>query len=451
MVTRRLLMQDANQRLRTGDLEGAERGFLALIRSAPHDLDARLRAADGLLAAGANEGAIAAYVFVAREAALAGHPLKAIVALKILARIDPGVNDLLGALAQRYAAGAPTLGRAVRLAPPDPNAEVPAAAFIPNEVPTAAVLQLAAQAAASREGLPGWPETVAPIPLLSDLPPEAFARMLAAVQLRRVPAGEAVIREGEPGDAFFMVARGTMRVTRREGAPGTAGGLQPGAEVVLATLGEGSIFGEMALVSGAPRGATVSAAEDADVLVFGREALAAAARELTVVATALERFTRERLLSNLLATHPLFKPFDRAQRQQLAARFSAHDVAPGTVLIREGDVGRGIFLILSGEVDVTKVDGDARVLLAVLKTGDVFGEIALIEQGPTTATVTASRSTTVLFLAREYFERLVQEVPALRAYFEQLAEERQMDTNLVLASSRQGVAVDVAEDEIVLV
>lgn len=436
-------MQDATQRLRAGDLEGAERGLLALIRSAPHDLDARLRAADGLLAAGQNEGAIGAYAFVAREAALAGHPLKAIVALKILAHIDPGVNDLLGALAQRYAAGAPTLGRAVRLAPPDPNAEVPRVAFIPNEVPTAEVFQLAAQAATSRELLPGWPETVAPIPLLSDLPATAFAQMLAAMRLQRVAAGEAIVREGEPGEAFFMLARGSVRVTKRAIAPAAT-------ETVLATLGEGSIFGEMALVSGAPRGATVVAAEDSDVLVFGREALAAVARDLAVVATALDRFTRERLLSNLLATHPLFKPFDRAQRQQLAARFSAHDAAPGTLLIREGDVGRGIFLVLAGAVEVTKDDGGERVPLAVLESGEVFGEIALLEQSPTTATVTATRPTTVLFLAREYFERLVQGVPELRAYFQQLAETRQMDTNLLIASARADVALDLDEDELVL-
>ena len=138
------------------------------------------------------------------------------------------------------------------------------------------------------------------------------------------------------------------------------------------------------------------------MLVFGRAALEAAARELSTVAGALERFTRERMLANLLATHPLFKPFDKPQRQQLASRFSAHDVTAGTVLIREGDTGRRLFLLLTGEADVSKLDGDERVLLAVLKPGDVFGEIALIEHSVTTATVTAARSATVLFLAQKY-------------------------------------------------
>ena len=443
MVTRRLLTNDANQRLRAGDLENAQRGLIALIRSAPHDLNARLRAADGLLAAGKSTEALNAYVFVAKEAALAGHPLKSIVACKILVKVDPGAQQFLDALGQRYGAGSSMLGRAVRLAPPDPDAEIPAAAFIPNEVSTAQVFDLAAQVSVSRESLPGYPATVAPIPLLSDLPGDAFARMIAAVQLRRVANGEAIIQEGEPGDAFFMIARGTVRVSKH-GGPGVA------QDTVLAQLGEGSIFGEMALVSGAPRGATVTAVEDTDVLVFGRESLQAVAREVQVIASALDRFTRERLLSNLLATHPLFRPFDRAQRQQLAGRFSAHDAAPGTVLIREGDAGRGIFLILSGEVDVTKVDGSDRVLLAMLKAGDVFGEISLIEQSPTTATVTASRQTTVLFLSREVFERLVQGVPALKEYFHQLAEERMMDTNMVMATSRESMIPDAPADETVL-
>ncbi len=448
MVTRKILTQDANQRIRSGDNEGALRGLVALVRSAPHDLDARLRIGDALLIAGDNTQAIQVYAFVAREASLSGHPLKAIVALKILARIDPAINELLAQLAQRYAAGSPALGKSVRLSPPSPDAEVPTAAFVPNELDHAQVRAVAAQAATMRDGLPGYPANVAPIPLLSDLPPEAFARILAAVELRRLASGEAILREGEPGDAFFMLARGTARVTRRAGGGATT--VTGESDVLLATLGEGSIVGEMALVSGAPRGATVSIVDDGDVLAFGREALGAVARELDVVGQALERFTRDRLVQNLLATHPVFKPFDRAQRVQLASRFSAHDAPSGTVIIREGDIGRGLFLLLSGQVEVSRADNGQRVTLATLDSGDVFGEIALIEQGTTTATVTALRNSTVLFLSRELFDRLVQGVPELRAYFENLAQDRMMDTNLTLSAAREG-AEELHEDDLVLV
>lgn len=455
MVTRKLLTQDANQRIRAGDNEGALRGLVALVRSAPHDLDARLRIGDALLIAGDNTQAIQVYAFVAREASLSGYPLKAIVALKILARIDPAINELLGQLAQRYAAGSPALGKAVRLAPPLPEAEVPTEAFVPNELDYAQVRAVAAQAATLREGLPGYPASVAPIPLLSDLPPDAFVKMLSAVTLQRSPQGTAIIREGEPGDAFYMLARGTARVTRRAGGGGTV--VTPENDVLLATLGEGSIVGEMALVSGAPRGATVSVVDDSDVLVFGRDSLGAVAREIAVVGQALERFTRDRLVQNLLATHAIFKPFDRAQRVQLASRFSAHDAPAGAVIIREGDVGRGLFLLLSGQVEVTRESNGQRVVLATLDSGDVFGEIALIEQGTTTATVTAVRNSTVMFLSRELFDRLVQGVPELRAYFENLAQDRLMDANLTMSAAADGAPSEeeidavLDEDDLVLV
>jgi CRP-like cAMP-binding protein len=450
MLTRRLLTHDANQRLRTGDIDGALRGLIALVRSAPHDLDARLRIGDALLTAGELQGAVAAYAFVAREASLSGHPLKAIVAVKILTALDPSVQELLAQLAQRYAAGSSVLGRAVRLAAPSPDLEVPAAAFVPNELSVEQVRQVAAQAVVLRDGLPGYPANVAPIPLLSEIPPEAFASMLAAVQLQRLAAGEHILREGEPGDAFYMLARGTARVTRRSGAFATD--MTPETDLLLATLGEGSIVGEMALVSGAPRTATVSVAEDADVLVFGRDALTAVARDIAVVGVALERFTRDRLLQNLLATHPLFKPFDRAQRTQLAARFSAHDAPSGTSIIREGEEGRGLFLLLSGEVEVTREDHGERVILATLKSGDVFGEIALIEQSKTTATVTALRNSTVLFLGKELFERLIQGVAELHSYFENLAQERVMDTNLTLSAAREAAEPghELHDDDLVL-
>jgi CRP-like cAMP-binding protein len=336
----------------------------------------------------------------------------------------------------------------VRLAPPSPDAEVPAVAFVPNELTFEQVRTVAAQAATLREGLPGYPANVAPIPLLSDLPPEAFAKMLAAVTLKRLPPGEAILREGEPGDAFYMLARGTARVTRRAGGGGTV--VTPESDLLLATLGEGSIVGEMALVSGAPRAATVSSVDDSDVLVFGRDALAAVAREIDVVGQALERFTRDRLVQNLLGTHAIFKPFDRAQRVQLASRFSAHDAPAGTAIIKEGDMGRGLFLLLSGSVEVSRNDGGQRVVLATLESGDVFGEISLIEQTPTTATVTALRNSTVLFLSRELFDRLVTGVPELRAYFENLASERVMDTNLTLSAARDA-AEELHEDDLVLV
>ncbi|MCP4447301.1 MAG: cyclic nucleotide-binding domain-containing protein, partial [Myxococcales bacterium] len=98
------------------------------------------------------------------------------------------------------------------------------------------------------------------------------------------------------------------------------------AERDLAVLGENAVFGEMALLSNQPRSASVGVVKEADPIELTRESLAALADELEQVAAALHNFTRERLLSNLMARPPLFRPFSKAQQRDLLRRFTEHDV-----------------------------------------------------------------------------------------------------------------------------
>jgi hypothetical protein len=102
-----------------------------------------------------------------------------------------------------------------------------------------------------------------------------------------------------------------------------------------------------------------------------------------VLAERLDRFARERLLKNLLATSPLFKPFDHTQQMELLKRFEGHDLEPGTVIIREGDAGQGLFVIMFGEVEILNKDAAGREkTVAKLGAGEVFGEMSLLATGP---------------------------------------------------------------------
>jgi CRP-like cAMP-binding protein len=206
-----------------------------------------------------------------------------------------------------------------------------------------------------------------------------------------------------------------------------------GRQTELAQLGENAVFGEMALLSAQPRSASVCCVGEVDLFEVGRTSLATLADELGAVATALHGFTRERLLGNLMATSALFRPFNRMQQRDLLKRFTSHDVAPGTVIINEGEEGRGLFVVLSGELDVSRHAADGtRVPLGALKTGDVFGEMSIVHNARTAATVVAQRSATVLFLAREYVARIVAAVPEIKTYLEALAEDREIDNQLAL-------------------
>ena len=404
-----------------GDLGRAFRTYEAIVSAVPSDLDARMKVADLCVTARLHDLARRVYAAVAFYDLQGGRPLHALVAAQALHSLGADVVTLHESLAQLYGAGSPRLGRGGRLAPPDPDTTVPAPTLIDEPDPSAAA-HAAAEAASSTTSLTEFPSMFPPVPLLSELQSASFGRVLATVRVLRLPHGAAVVREGEPGTSFFLVASGNVRVFSTDAL---------GKQTELARLGEGAIFGELALVAAQPRSASVEVVGEADLLELGADALRAAAGELPQLAEALDQFTRERLLKNLLATSPLFRPFSPQQRVDLARRFTGHDVAPGTDLIREGDTGRGLYVVLSGEVEVLKGEEPFEQTLATLRTGELFGEIALIRHTPATATVRAGRPTTVLFLAREYFERLLGALPEMRAFFETLTEERLRDAETV--------------------
>jgi CRP-like cAMP-binding protein len=415
----------------------ALRLYDAIVAAAPLDFEARIRVADAALALG-DPGAARVYRAVGWYCLRSGHPLSALVCARVLEAHGGDAADLTASLVVSYGSESELLGKgATRIPlPPDSTAINVPDVRQPVASPADAVAAALARAEHATDKIDQLPAALHPIPLLSALSEAAFRRVLGTLVLRRMPAGALVVREGEPGNAFFFVASGQLRVYATDGL---------GRETELARLGENAVFGEMALLSAQPRSASVGCLTEVDLLEVGRQALASLADELGPVAEALHGFTRERLLGNLMATSPLFKPFNRLQQRDLLRRFTSHDVAPGTVVIHEGEQGRGLFVVLSGELDVSRRSADGTIVpLGGLRTGDVFGEMAMLRNAQTTATVVAVRPATVLFLGREYVERIVAAVPEIRSYLEALAEDREIDNQLVLGE-------DAPSDERVLI
>lgn len=422
MQTVRDLRQAGDTALHNGEFRQALLIYATWLRMQPLDLDARLRVADSLLALGALQPAAQVYTVLAQLAAHSGYPLRALIALKVLASLEPQLGSLIQGLADLYAAGSPRLGRGARPAPPDPNTPLPAGFQLGALPDDAALLSGALAIAGSLEGVrTQYPDKLLPIPLFSLLPPGDFAAVLSALKLVRARPGSDVIREGDAGQSFYVVARGSVSVWRKDREAG---------QIQLAELRDGAIFGELALLSSAPRSATVSAIQDCDLLEFDRDALTAASSTVATIARALSQFTQERLVNNLVTTAPIFRPLDRAQRMSLVKRFSAYEAEVGTALIRQGAPGQGLFVVLRGEVSVARSEDGNEVQLARLGPGDVFGEIALLGNEPTTASVTATQPTTVLMLGRDYFQKLVEAVPDVREYVERIRDDRLMDQRL---------------------
>jgi cAMP-dependent protein kinase regulator len=437
MPTLAQVKEAAAKMFSSGQPAVALRLYDAIVAAAPLDYDARIRVADCALALGKLAEAGRVYRAVGWYALRSGHPLPALVCARVLEAHGLLADDLVATLVVTYGTESEQLGKlAARVALPAPTTNVP----IP-ELQTAPPADLLATACARAEhatsAFSEWPTALHPIPLFSELSEAAFRRVLSTVLLRRLPADSLVIREGEPGTSFFFVAAGEVAVVSTDTL---------GRETELARLHENAIFGEMALLSAQPRSASVRTIGEVDLLELGRQSLAAIADEVAAVANALHAFTRDRLLGNLMAKSALFRPFDRQQQRDLLRRFTSHDVGPGTVIIHEGEPGRGLFVVLAGELEVTRRgDGGAPQPLGTLSLGDVFGEISLLRGVETSATVVAVRQSTVLFLGREYVERMVAAFPELRRYLEELAGDREVDNQLAA-----GIDVDFEEDQRVL-
>jgi CRP/FNR family cyclic AMP-dependent transcriptional regulator len=111
----------------------------------------------------------------------------------------------------------------------------------------------------------------------------------------------------------------------------------------------------------------------------------------------------------LLARTRLFANVDAAGLERIASRVSELDVPGDRVIARQGEVGTGFFVIVSGEVRVIR-DGET---LAHLGPGEFFGELSVLDGRPRIAQVVSAEPTTCLALASWDFEAIVQEQPSV--------------------------------------
>ncbi len=110
-----------------------------------------------------------------------------------------------------------------------------------------------------------------------------------------------------------------------------------------------------------------------------------------------------------LSRAPLFEGLSRGELEALAKVTEDLDDEAGKVLCREGESAREFFVIVDGEVAVTKGGDEVRTL----SSGDFFGEIGLIEDVPRTATVTAKTLVRYFVLTRQSFRSLLERQPEI--------------------------------------
>ncbi len=95
-----------------------------------------------------------------------------------------------------------------------------------------------------------------------------------------------------------------------------------------------------------------------------------------------------------------------------------------TMIFSENEPGAELYIIQKGTVKITKIVGDKEVLIALLPTGDIFGEMALLENKPRSASAIAHEEVTLLAVNKSNFQRMVQSQPQLITKLTTLLSER---------------------------
>ncbi|HET6346944.1 MAG TPA: cyclic nucleotide-binding domain-containing protein, partial [Myxococcota bacterium] len=333
------VFQAAEALLRAAKYPEALGAYLRVVRGVPAFWRARFRIADTLLNLKAPRPALEIYKALAWQAVKAGQPLQGLVAIKMATALDPSQREAIDIIAQLYNHGSDRVDIGLESLPRRLLKKGDEAGEL-GDLTGDALVATAAQEAADTQAMGALPAKLPPLPLFSFLDEDAFVAVLQSIGLKRFVQGNKIITEGQPGEAFYVLADGNVEVTRQAGTK----------TAQLARLGAGSVFGEMALISDAPRTATVTAMEDCEALELKRAALTEQAHKLASITQALKSFTHERFLTNLTATSPVFKPFPRSIRVEIVKKFRDFPVDAGDELITEGEAGQGLFLVMKGEV-----------------------------------------------------------------------------------------------------
>jgi cAMP-dependent protein kinase regulator len=412
--------------------DSALRWSAALLRSEPASALALLVSARLLAALGRREVAVEGLEVCVVRALDAGNLPLAVTAACDLKTLRADAEKHLDAIAKAFCAESPRLlGKGA--APPELPGEAQQFQPLPSALSGKALLAKAQEAVHEAKRLleaeraAGAPEQkVAPHPLFSALTEPQLRAMVGIFETSTVATDTVLIEEGTTGAEAFIVARGELEVRRLVDE-------DTKATMQLALLGNGALFGEMALLSRAPRAASVLARRPSLILVARKDALDRIAEKQPQVGELFAEHCRRRMVENLVRTSSILSAVHADERPALVDRFLTRTYEEGDRLIVQGQESEGLHLIASGEVAVVHDEGDDTTVIAKLGVGEVVGEVALILRRPSSADVIANCPTVTLHLPRERFLELIKQHPAILAQLYELAIRRDEETSTIVA------------------
>lgn len=277
----------------------------AELQKRPHDARLKIQQVDVLVMAGRTKEAIPVLMALADEHASDGFTAKAIAFLKRIDKLEPGRRDVeerLSHLAQEKARHTPAVQRPAAGVPEfgfeeigsAPEFEMGAGTLEPEITPE---ITLDADAPSATVG--GKPTSATQqarsflqTPLFEGFSQEELAAILRGLKFLSFEPGDVLVGEGAPGDSMFIIASGTVKAYVRD---------PKGAYLKVKELGEGDFFGEISVITGKPRTATITAAGEVEVLELDKTTLDSISQNHPHIRQVLADYQKKRALDTVSA------------------------------------------------------------------------------------------------------------------------------------------------------
>lgn len=217
--------------------------------------------------------------------------------------------------------------------------------------------------------------------------------------------GDILFQPGDVSNAMYIVLSGRLRavITQKDGS-----------EMVLGEIGQGKPVGEMQLLTGGDRTASVQAIRDTELVKFSKSAFERATARAPELVQHLVDLVHQRLRRNELAIMltKLFGPMNEKILQFIESQMAWFQLRRGEVLFRQGDAGDSLYIVVSGRLKVLAMDkeGNEKVIGEIAR-GESVGEMAIFTEEDRTATVYAVRESELARLSKDALDRIIYHNP----------------------------------------
>lgn len=233
--------------------------------------------------------------------------------------------------------------------------------------------------------------------ILNEMSPLQMREFMLDSEVQFFRKNQVIFEKGDPGSSVFGIAQGRVLVELSETDKSLT---QP--------IEEGSIFGEVGLVSGRRRGSTIRAAEDTIVVEIPRMATLKLMASVPAAKAEVTRISTERQLLQMFGSGLKSEDLVNVMKTAEVVSYKA-----GEAVITEGEQGKEIYVIRSGSMVVEKLIGRKPVFLSYLPAGSYVGEMALLGDTRRTATVRAAIKSDVIKIDGDAFGALLEKHPRL--------------------------------------